>query len=89
VSGGFADVYIDLDGSLATTDDRIQILDEAFNLSIKHALRRACRSPSFRTELTPQRDAGRPWTTPSSARRSQGLPPEGREASLPPSPSNS
>ncbi|MGH2572194.1 MAG: hypothetical protein ACRDGU_01680 [Actinomycetota bacterium] len=38
VSGGFADVYIDFDGSLATTDDRIQVLDEAFNLSIKHAL---------------------------------------------------
>lgn len=28
VSGGFADVYIDVDGDLATTGDRIQVLDE-------------------------------------------------------------
>lgn len=38
LSGGFADVYIDLDGNLATTGDRVQILDEAFNLSIKHSI---------------------------------------------------
>lgn len=38
LAGGFVDVYVDLDGNLATDGDRIQVLDETFILNVKHAL---------------------------------------------------